>query len=118
MSSVLGTLIIIIGLFSVLCGCIALVRWPDVYCRLQHAIKTVTLGTCLIMAGVIVYPCNECTAVDLKVLLTIIFIVISSPAAAHSLARSSYVYGIKLWGKNTVDELKNHKNVETENKDE
>ena len=42
------------GLFFDLVGCLGLVRLPDVYNRLQAGTKCVTLGTFLILLGVIV----------------------------------------------------------------
>lgn len=105
MSNVIGTIIIVIGLLFNLFGCIGLVRLPDVYNRLQAATKCVTLGTCLVLLGIIIFPCIGCVGIDFKVMLCIIFILITSPTAAHALARGAHASGVKLWKKSVVDKF-------------
>jgi multicomponent Na+:H+ antiporter subunit G len=89
------------GLFN-LFGCIGLVRLPDVYNRLQASTKCVTLGTCCMLLGVLISgPVN----ISLKAFLTIIFILITGPTAAHALSRASIKSGIKLWEKSVVNKM-------------
>ena len=52
MIDIIGYILICIGLFFDVCGCIGLVRFPDVYNRLQASTKCVTLGTILLLLGV------------------------------------------------------------------
>ncbi|MBU1694799.1 MAG: monovalent cation/H(+) antiporter subunit G, partial [Verrucomicrobia bacterium] len=78
-----------------------LIRLPDVYNRLQAATKCVTLGTCLILVGVMLITHSPAAAV--KALICAVFIVITSPTGAHALARGSHVAGVKLWEKSVVD---------------
>ena len=90
-----------IGLFFNLAGCIGLVRLPDVYNRLQAATKCVTLGTCLILAAVAVYGVGF--AAGVQAILCVLFIVVTSPTAAHAIARGSHRSGIALWEKSVCD---------------
>ena len=46
MNEHIGAVLIIIGLIFDFFGCIGLIRFPDVYGRLQASAKCVTLGTC------------------------------------------------------------------------
>jgi len=93
------------GLFN-LFGCIGLVRLPDVYNRLQASTKCVTLGTCCMLLGVLISgPVN----ISLKAFLTIIFILITGPTAAHALSRASIKSGIKLWEKSVVNKMEEEK---------
>ena len=48
-------ILISIGVVFDIVGAIGLIRLPDVYNRLQAATKCVTLGTCLILIGVLVH---------------------------------------------------------------
>jgi multicomponent Na+:H+ antiporter subunit G len=43
------------------------------------------------------------TAVGMKALLCGVFLLITSPTAAHALSRAAYRSGIKLWDKSVVD---------------
>ena len=52
MTDITGYILIIIGIIFNICGCIGLVRFPDVYNRLQASTKCVTLGTLGIMIGI------------------------------------------------------------------
>jgi multicomponent Na+:H+ antiporter subunit G len=63
----------------------------------------VTLGVCLLLLGTIVMADTNPTR--LKAILCIIFILITSPTAAHALARAARVSGIKLWEKSVVDQF-------------
>ncbi len=99
MTSVLGWAAIATGVAFTLLGCIGLVRFPDLYNRMQAATKCVTLGTCGILLGV--FLLSGFTALGIKALLCAGFVLITVPIAAHALARGSLIFGVKLW-KHTV----------------
>ncbi len=102
MKGVIGFTILTIGLLFDLFGCIGLVRLPDVYNRLQASTKCVTLGTSFIcLSGAIM---GMPSAIS-KTILTIIFILITSPTAAHALSRAAHKSGIKLWEGSVCDKL-------------
>jgi multicomponent Na+:H+ antiporter subunit G len=94
MSDVLGMVLIGIGLFFDLLGCIGLVRMPDLYNRLQASTKCVTFGTCSILAGVFVM--TGFTSTGIKALLCMVFIGLTAPVAAHALARAAHRSGLRL----------------------
>lgn len=101
-----GFVFLTIGVLFDLFGCIGLVRLPDVYNRLQASTKCVTLGTCLILLSVMIIVGGAAAA---KAFLTIIFILIASPTAAHALSRASHKSGITLWEKSVCDKLEEDK---------
>ena len=103
MSEVIGMVILCVGLAFNVLGCIGLVRLPDVYNRLQAATKCVTLGTCMVLGGVMIIAWGETPGVVFKCLLCIVFIVVTSPTAAHALARGAHASGVKLWERSVVD---------------
>lgn len=103
MSSALGFLLLVVGLSFNVLGCVGLVRLPDVYNRLQAATKCVTLGTCLVLLSVMILACGTSCAIVLKCLLCMVFILVTSPTAAHALARGAHASGVRLWEKSVVD---------------
>ena len=99
----IGLAIIAVGVIFDLLGCIGLVRFPDVYNRIQAGTKCVTLGVCLILIGTIFIA--ETNPTRLKAMLCMIFILVTSPTAAHALARAARVSGIPLWDQSVVDQF-------------
>lgn len=96
MSEPAAVVLISLGVLFELLGCVGLLRLPDVYTRLQAATKCVTLGTCLILAGVAVWACGmERYPTCVKALLCGAFVLLTSPTAAHALARGAYRAGIR-----------------------
>jgi multicomponent Na+:H+ antiporter subunit G len=101
MSEIIGYILIMIGIFFDISGCIGLVRLPDVYNRLQASTKCVTLGTILLLVGVALI--SDVAALNAKAIICAIFILITSPTAAHAIAKGAYASGVKLWEKSVVD---------------
>jgi len=107
MSNTIGIIVIIIGIIFDVAGCIGLVRLPDIYNRLQASTKCVTLGTCFILLGVVLYM--GVSSISMKAIMCILFIVASSPTAAHAISRASHKAGIKLWKGSMFDRYKEDK---------
>jgi len=101
MTETIGFVFIAVGVLFDLFGCIGLVRLPDIYNRLQAATKCVTLGTCMILIGLLVIM--GIGSAGIKALLCAIFVLFTSPVAAHALARAAHKSGIKLWEGSVVD---------------
>lgn len=99
----IGLILIGAGLFFELAGCIGMVRLPDVYNRLQAGAKCVTLGVCLILLGAAVMA--DAAPMRLKAMLCVAFILLTSPTAAHALARAARISGVKLWEGSVVDQF-------------
>jgi multicomponent Na+:H+ antiporter subunit G len=96
-----GAIITLIGSFILLIASIGLVRMPDIYNRLQVGTKASTLGTILVLAGLaIVIP-----GWAGKLLLLIIFIMVTNPVSSHVLARAAYFIKVPLTDKTIVDKL-------------
>jgi multicomponent Na+:H+ antiporter subunit G len=109
MNETIGMLFIIIGLIFDFFGCLGLIRLPDVYNRLQAATKCVTLGTCSILLGLILF--KGFSVVTIKAILCIIFIILTSPVSAHALARAAHRSGVKLWSKSVCDKYQEDKEL-------
>ncbi len=102
MSYTAGVIVIGAGILFNLAGCAALLRLECVYERLQASCKSLSLGTSLILLGIFII--EGITPLGLKSLVVMGFILFTSPAAAHALARSSYRYGEKLPDKESRDD--------------
>ncbi len=97
-------IIITIGIVFNLLGCVGLVRFPDVYNRLQSATKCVTLGTCSILLGVLVeYGFVE---IGVKALISIPLLFFAATVGAHALVRGAHISGIELGDKSVKNDYK------------
>ena len=104
MNSVVGIILLSIGVLFNFLGCIGLIRLPDVYNRLQSATKCVTLGTCSILLGLLVlYGFDE---IGVKALISIPLLFFSATVAAHALVRGAYLSGVKMDKRTVVDHYK------------
>jgi multicomponent Na+:H+ antiporter subunit G len=101
MTEIIGYILIIIGILFDIFGCIGLVRFPDVYNRLQASTKCVTLGTIVLLIGVAL-SCGS-GAMAAKAIICAVFILLTSPTAAHAVAKGAYSSGVELWENSVVD---------------
>lgn len=102
MIDLIGKIFIGIGLFFDFFGCLGLIRLPDIYNRLQAATKCVTFGTCSILFGVFLMV--GFTPTGIKSLLCILFLVITTPAGAHAIARGSQKADVSLWKESAINQ--------------
>ncbi len=102
MSEIVGIAFIAIGVLFDIFGCIGLVRLPDVYNRLQASTKCVTVGTCFILVGSLVLLGSLPGTVT--GIICIVFILVTSPTAAHALARAAHHSGIRQWEGSVMDQ--------------
>lgn len=107
MIDIIGYILAIIGILFNIFGCIGLVRFPDVYNRLQASTKCVTLGTIMLLVGIAFISGSG--ALGAKAIICAVFILITSPTAAHAIAKGAYASGVKLWEKSIVDKYAEEK---------
>ena len=98
---ILSYVVMTFGLGFDLVGCLGLVRLPDVYNRLQAGTKCVTLGTFLLLLGVLLRFGFDATGV--KAVVCLWFVAMTSPTAAHAIARASHRAGFRLWEGSVMD---------------
>ena len=101
MNEKIGMVFIIIGLLFDFFGCVGLIRFPDLYGRLQASTKCVTLGTCGILFGLFIF--HGLTVTGIKALLCLLFIIVTAPVSAHALARGAYLSGVKPCKESVAD---------------
>jgi multicomponent Na+:H+ antiporter subunit G len=102
MISTIGWIIIWIGVLFDLLGAIGLIRFPDVYNRLQASTKCVTLGTLGIMIGI--FLIKGFSPMGIKALICGAVLLLTSPVAAHALMKGSLHFGTKMWSGTILDQ--------------
>ena len=110
---ILGIIIIGIGAVFLFLGSLGIVRFPDVYNRLQAGTKCTTFGCFFAIIGVgIMEP-----AWFWKTLVIALFILLTNPISNHALGRAARKSGVPLCDGSVVDKSKDFKEYysETEN---
>jgi len=103
----------LLGMGFSLVTALGLIRLPDVYTRAHAASKSATLGVMSILIGVIIYFVTEDGFFSSRVLLGILFVLITAPIGGHLIARAAYYSNVPLWKSSVRDDLsKNKEHVE------
>lgn len=82
---------VLVGAVFGLLAAIGIVRLPDLYMRLHAASKAGVVGAGFILLAVALISTDG--AVVLRAILGIVFLLLSTPIAAHLLARAAYKAG-------------------------
>ncbi|WP_373892881.1 monovalent cation/H(+) antiporter subunit G [Virgibacillus natechei] len=93
--NILIILLILAGTFLILSAAVGMVRFPDLYTRLHAATKASTLGIASVLAGAFLFLYVTESIVSGKLLLAIVFILLTSPVSAHMLGRAAHSQGVK-----------------------
>lgn len=84
-----------VGAFFFIVGTLGIMRFPDFYARTHAATKCDTVGAGSILLALAILRGFE---PDMpKLLLLAGLVMLSSPTAAHALARAAYRTGLKPW---------------------
>ena len=103
----------LLGMGFSLVTALGLIRLPDVYTRAHAASKSATLGVMSILIGVIIYFVTEDGFFSSRVVLGILFVLITAPIGGHLIARAAYYSDVPLWKSSVRDDLsKNKEHVE------
>jgi len=78
---------LITGSFFCITGGVGVLRFPDFYTRMHAAGVTDTLGAGLIIAGLMLQSTH--VLVLLKLILVLLFTLLTCPAASHALAKAA-----------------------------
>ena len=104
--SVVVWIFLISGSFFSIVGGIGIIRLPEFYSRLHGGGITDTLGAGLIMVGLLIHGLGnifvepEISTLShiltaIKLLMILFFLLITSPASCHALAKSALTQGLK-----------------------
>lgn len=104
--SFLVALLLLFGAFLMFLTGLGLYRMPDIFTRMHAATKGASLGVAfLLLAAIFVF--REPVIVT-KALVTIVFIFLTAPVAAHLIGRAAYARRTPLWDRSVVDEGRDH----------
>ncbi|MFD2046142.1 monovalent cation/H(+) antiporter subunit G [Ornithinibacillus salinisoli] len=95
---------LLLGTFFILSGSIGIARFPDIYIRLHAATKASTLGLAGILIGAFLFLFIEHDIVSGKLLLALVFTLLTAPVSAHMISRAAHKVGVKPITKNRRDE--------------
>ncbi|MFT5448965.1 MAG: multicomponent Na+:H+ antiporter subunit G [Gammaproteobacteria bacterium] len=90
---ILSWALLLAGGFFVVVGSLGLVRMPDFFTRVHAASITDTLGAGLIVAGLLLQSPHWLGSV--KLMLIMVFLVLTGPAATHALAKAALHAGLR-----------------------
>ena len=94
----LGFTFILLGVLAFIVSGLGLIRMPDVYTRMHVGTKATTIGTLLVLLG----ACFIEPSWSFKLLLLIVFILLTNPLSSSVIARATHKDGLTL----ERDELK------------
>jgi len=95
--------LVVAGGFFAFVAALGVVRLPDLYTRMHASTKAGTLGAGMIYTAVAIHF-GDTVSISLS-LLTILFVLITAPVAAHAIGRAAYRSGTHLWERTRCDEL-------------
>jgi len=102
MLEILGAVLVLLGSVFLFLGALGLVRMPDLFNRIQAGTKASTLGTFLSLIGLLLITPEWWG----KLILLMIFILITNPVSSHVLARAAHFIGVPLANKTVTDKYK------------
>ncbi len=89
--NIAGTVLIVLGVAFVYIGSVGLLRFRDVYSRLQASGVSDNAGLGLILIGLILR--SGWNRHDAVLLVLLLLLLITNPIVTHSVARSAFVQG-------------------------
>lgn len=93
MIEILGVLFLSVGVFFVLIGSLGVLRFEDVYLRLQASSKSITFGFGFVMLGAGLLSGSG--LILAKAVLATLFQFLTAPVAAQTIARAAVMRGQK-----------------------
>jgi multicomponent Na+:H+ antiporter subunit G len=90
------------GAAFALLGALGLLRMPDVFTRMQASTKASTLGLGCLLIGAALQLGDFASFI--RVISIGAFILLTTPVAAHVIARASYLAEVPLWDGTVLDE--------------
>ena len=102
MLEILGAILVLLGSIFLFLGALGLVRMPDLFNRIQAGTKASTLGTFLSLIGLLLITPEWWG----KLILLMIFILITNPVSSHVLASAAHFIVVPLADKTVTDKYK------------
>ncbi|EOD3786226.1 Na+/H+ antiporter Mnh2 subunit G [Staphylococcus aureus] len=98
--SLIAAVMLLLGSFIALISAIGIVKIQDVFLRSHAATKSSTLSVLLTLIGVLIYFIVNTGFFSVRLLLSLVFINLTSPVGMHLVARAAYRNGAYMYRKN------------------
>ncbi len=106
MTDILTAIMWVAGSAFSLLAALGVIRMPDVFTRMQASTKASTLGLgCLLIGAALQLGDFESF---IRVVSIGAFVLLTTPVAAHVIARASYLAEVPLWEGTVLDERNRH----------
>jgi multicomponent Na+:H+ antiporter subunit G len=93
--TILAFILIAGGMFFIAVSSLGMIRLPDFYSRTHTVTKSDTLGSIMLLLGLVLY--NGWELSSLKLLVIPVFIFIANPTSAHAISRAALRSGLEPW---------------------
>ena len=100
--NVLSALCLLLGAFLIFSGGLGVLRFPDFFTRMHAAGVTETMAATLIVLGLMLH--SGWGLPLFKLLLILLFVMITGPTASHALAKSALHGGLRPMGDHSNNE--------------
>ena len=102
MIDILTAILWVAGSAFALLAAVGVLRMPDVFTRMQASTKASTLGVGCLLLGTALQLGDFGSVI--RVLSIGAFLLLTTPVAAHVIARASYLADVPLWDGTVLDE--------------
>lgn len=102
LADIVSWIMLLLGGFLCVSGALGVMRFPDFFTRMHAAGVTDTLGSGLLIVGLMIQAGSE-WLVLVKLVFIILFIGITSPTASHALAKAALHAGMKPFANDAAD---------------
>jgi multicomponent Na+:H+ antiporter subunit G len=111
MTDIIISILLLAGAGFMLLAAVGIVRLPDLPTRMHASTKAGAMGAMFTMAGVAFFFADG--VVLARAIAIVVFILITSPIAAHVIGRAGYFIGTPLWSGTIKDELRDNYDAQT-----
>lgn len=111
MIEIIVSLFLLVGASFMMLAAVGILRLPDLPTRMHASTKAAAMGAMFIMGGVAFFFADS--VVFARAFAIVVFILITSPIAAHVIGRAGYFTGTPLWEGTVKDELRENYDPET-----
>lgn len=105
------SLLMLSGAVFAFLAAMGILRFPDLFSRMQAATKGSAFGVTCVLLAVAVHFAE--LGIATRAIVTIIFVILTAPVAAHMIGRAAYFVGVPLWHGTVTDELRGRYDMRT-----
>ena len=99
----LSALFMLLGSIVTFIAALGILRLPDFFMRMHAATKAGVVGPSLLLIGAGFHEPSWGTWI--KILLTVLFLLTTTPIAAHLLGKAGFLGGVSLWKRTVRNDL-------------